>query len=108
MEPQGCEGTRGPRETESSGERGGTGVITDPAQTALCKEDQLMTKSAVGHFLLGQGLQAHGHFDSSPTSLPSSIVIHEPNNAPFLSLERQWAIPGKRYHRLSTIGQAYS
>lgn len=84
MEPQECEGTRGPsRQTESLGERG--------RPQHLCKGDQLMTKAALCHFLLGRsqwdgvtgihGLEAHGHLiltflplssSTSPTTLPSS------------------------------------
>lgn len=93
MEPQECEGTRGPsRQTESLGERGRLVLLLiHQRRQRLCKGDQLMTKAALCHFLLDRsqwdgvtgihGLEAHGHFiltflplssSTSPTTLPSS------------------------------------
>lgn len=72
MEPQGCEGAGGPRKTESLGERGRPVLLLIHRRPqCFCKGDQLMTKAALCHFLLGRsqrggltrshGLEAHGH-----------------------------------------------
>ncbi len=75
-----------------------------------------MTKAALCYFPLGwfegggvtgsRGLEAHGHLIYN--NFLSFLLVHKANNYPFFSLEKQWEIPGKRYHQLSTIGQAYS
>lgn len=109
----GGEGTRGPRETESLGEKGRLVSLliqhrlqplrARPADDQGCLVPLPAGPSQWGCVTGSEGLQAHGHFPSSP-NFPSSLLIHKPNNSLILltgkAVGNTWQpIPSALYNR---------